>query len=289
MQHAEAQERLSDLVLEPSRLARLGDDPSSEAEALRGHLAECEVCSADLAAWRRTWAQVGAVLDAPMGAAGDAGSRAPASEAPETVRLPAALRARTLARIAAEGTVRAGQSGTRAAQGPQDASGPDSRRAPRRRRWAPWLAMAAALVIALGAGSMAWSQTRDLDRAQVENAGLSATMASLDRVLATPVHWTVPLRMPDGEAGGTMAWSGSEIAVITTALPSPVDGQSYRCWVERDGVRTPIGPMWFSGSTGYWAGPVGGWAALLAPGSRVGVSLVPGDGGPATQVLVGAF
>lgn len=127
------------------------------------------------------------------------------------------------------------------------------------------------------------------DSSQAENAGLAATIATLDRVLATPGRWTVTLRTPDGVAGGTMAWSGSEIAVIATALPIPADGQSYRCWVERDGVRTPIGPMWLSGSTGYWAGPIGGWSALLTPGSRVGVSLVPAGDGPATPVLVGTL
>ncbi len=47
--------------------------------------------------------------------------------------------------------------------------------------------------------------------------------------------------------------------------------------------------MWFSGSTGYWAGPIDGWAALLSPGARLGVSLVPAGGGPATPVLVGTL
>ncbi len=70
MRHAEAQERLSDLALEPGRLARLADDPSPEAGALRAHLAECRPCSADLAGWRRTWAQVGVALEDP-GATGD--------------------------------------------------------------------------------------------------------------------------------------------------------------------------------------------------------------------------
>ncbi len=151
------------------------------------------------------------------------------------------------------------------------------------------MAAAAALMIALGAGSLAWTRTRDLDRAQTQNAGLTATMASLDRVLATPVHWTTTLRTADGTAGGTVAWTASEIAVITSVLPAPPSGRSYRCWVERDGVRTPIGPMWFSGSTGYWAGDMGGWADLLSPGARFGVSVTPDDGGPGTLVLVGAL
>jgi hypothetical protein len=288
MQHAEAQERLSDLALEPVRLARLGGDPSPEAGALRAHLAECRQCSDDLAGWHRTWALVGAALEAP-GAAGSGAGDGTTSEMSEMLRAPASLRGRTLARIAAQGDARGEPvlpAGSSALTGPRATGSP---RGMRSRRWVRGLAMAAALVIALGAGSVGWVQTHDLDRARAENAGLTATMASLDRVLATPDHWTVTLRTPDGTAGGSVAWSGSEIAVITIALPSPTGGQSYRCWVERDGVRTPIGPMWFSGSTGYWAGPTDGWAALLAPGARLGVSLVPADGGPDTPVLVGTI
>lgn len=303
MRHAEAQERLSELVLEPGRLARLGDDPSPEAGALRGHLAECRACSDDLAGWRRTWAQVGAALEAPGATEFDTGGGDATADASEVLRAPASLRAKTLARIAAagapggelerqdtssgEGAGRSRSAGPATSSAGRSAQG--SRQGSRRRRWTPWVAMAAALVIALGAGSLAWTRTRDLDRAQAENAGLAATMANLDRVLGTPVHWTVTLRTPDGVAGGTVAWSGSEIAVITTALPSPAGGQSYGCWVERDGVRTPVGPMWFSGSTGYWAGPVDGWATLLSPGATFGVSVVPAGGGPATPVLVGTL
>ncbi len=302
MQHAEAQERLSDLALEPRRLARLDDDPSPEAGALRGHLAECGPCSADLANWRLTWAQVAAALQDP-GPADDGDMRhdgAMTDEA-DVLRAPASLRAKTLARIAADGTSSADLPGRDApsrekaglawpaGEPPSTGRHAPGQRRRTRRQWTPWVAMAAALVIAVGAGSLALTRTRDLDRAQAENAGLTATMASLDRVLGTPAHWTVTLRTPDGVDGGTVAWSGSEIAVITTALPGPAGGQSYRCWVERDGVRTPMGPMWFSGSTGYWAGAIDGWGPLLTPGARLGVSLVPAGGGPAAPVLIGTL
>jgi hypothetical protein len=302
MQHAEAQERLEDLALEPGRLTRIEDDPSLEAAALRAHLAACQRCSDDLAGWRRTWALVGAAAGTPRTTGGDADGGT-AADASALLRAPTSLRAKTMARIAAEGAALGGvelpgardrEDGNLAhtAGEPPSPAGMSEQRSPRRPhlpRWASWMATAAALVLALGVGSIAWNQTRDLGRAQSENAGLAATMDSLDRILATPAHWTVTLRTPDGTAGGTVAWSGSEVAVITTALPSPTAGASYRCWVERDGVRTPIGPMWFSGSTGYWAGPTDGWAALLSPGARFGVSLVPADGAPAAPVLVGSL
>jgi hypothetical protein len=301
MQHAEAYERLSDLSLEPGNLARLDDDRSSAARALRSHLAECPRCSDDVAAWRRTWALVGmALADSAEGtAAGNA-----VEAVPDDLRALASLRSVTLAAIAAEGRRRdgimpSGPEGRRSggstsgqATGPAPVDRPvgaRSRRATPRRRWIPWVAMAAALVIALGAGSVAWTRLRDLDQAQAENSGLTTTMATIDRVLATPDHWVVTLRTPDGTAGGTVAWSGAEIAVVTTTVPSPSRGASYRCWVERDGVRTPIGPMWFSGSTGYWAGPIGGWGSLLSPGARLGVSLIPAGDSPATPVLVGGL
>lgn len=303
MKHAEAQERLLDLALEPRRLARLDDDPSPEAGALRGHLAECRPCSADLAGWRLTCAQVAAALRAPGPAEDrDTGHDGAMTDEADVLRAPASLRAKTLARIAADRTSPADlpgrdtpspeKTGLAWPAGDPPSTGqpaPGPRPGTRRRRWTPWVAMAAALVIAVGAGSLALTRTRDLDRAQAENAGLTATMASLDRVLGTPVHWTATLRTPDGVAGGTVAWSGSEIAVITTALPGPAGSESYRCWVERDGVRTPMGPMWFSGSTGYWAGAIDGWGPLLSPGARLGVSLVPAGGGPAAPVLVGTL
>ena len=300
MQHGEASERLADLALEPARLARLDHDGSAEASALRAHLVDCERCADELGAWRRTWSLVGDAVSSPDQAGMD--DPRTLDGAPEVLRAPASLRSRTLAAIAAEGRPRGAAADRPAAPAnepgttpsPVSTPAPASRRAtagrlPLRRGLVPWIAVAAALVIALGAGSMAWTRTRDLDRAQVENAGLTDTMATMNRVLATPAHWVVTLRTPDGTAGGTMAWSGAEIAVVTTAVSSPNSDQSYRCWVERDGVRTPIGPMWFSGSTGYWAGPIEAWGALLVPGARLGVSLVPAAGGPPTPVLEGSL
>jgi hypothetical protein len=312
MQHAEAHERLADLALEPYRLAGLEDDAAPEVRALRAHLVDCQLCAAELEGWRRTWMQVGTALSNPgerNNREADEGGMTAATG--EVFRVPASLRSKTMSAIAAEGrtSTAPGSTGpdslrrkraddrpagvsTAAADEPAPTrrlAAAGSRRLADHRRWMPWIAAAAALVIALGAGSLAWTRTRDLDRAQTQNAGLTATMASLDRVLATPVHWTTTLRTPDGTAGGTVAWTASEIAVITSVLPAPPSGRSYRCWVERDGVRTPIGPMWFSGSTGYWAGDMGGWADLLSPGARFGVSVIPGDGGPGTPVLVGTL
>jgi hypothetical protein len=108
----------------------------------------------------------------------------------------------------------------------------------------------------------------------------------MDRVLAAEPRWTVTLRTADGTPGGTLAWSAREVVVITSGLPAPGPGQAYRCWLERDGSRTPMGSMSFAGSTGYWSGPLSEYGSALRPGGRFGVSLVPA-GGPGTPVLVG--
>ncbi len=288
MQHAESVERLADLALEPGRLARLESDGSPEMVALRSHLASCDRCATELAGWRRTWAQIGLARSAP-GESGDVARAVPgASGSPENgaefLPAPESLRSATRAAIDAERDSPA-----------QGQSGPSIRRpadpAPRaaaRRPSAPWLGVAAALVVALGAGTLALNRSAELDRVRAENVALASTTATLDRVLATPIHWVVTLRAPDATAGGTVAWTTSEIAVITTAVPPPAKGQSYRCWVERDGVRTPVGPMSFSGSTGYWAGPMDGWGDLLSPGAQFGVSLMSEDG-RATPVLTGSL
>ena len=119
-----------------------------------------------------------------------------------------------------------------------------------------------------------------------ELAGLSTT---LDRVLRETGHTSIALVGPDGAPAGTAAWSSSDIVVMTTALAPPGPDAEYRCWVERDGRRTPIGVMRFADGVGYWSGPLDRYGDLpLDGGGRLGVSLeVPGQGGGAAPVLIG--
>lgn len=264
MEHAEAHELLADLALEPSRLAGLADDASVEAEPLRAHVAGCAACAAEIDAWRRTWEAFGAAR----------GVRDLASA--ELLRTSATLRAATMAAIAAPAVV--------AGAAPVVAT----------RRWSaprglPWLAVAAALVVAIGTGGLAWVRTSELDRSRAEVAELAAVAATMDRILADPVHWITPLATVDGAPGGTLAWSNTEIVVISGVLPAPEPGQTYRCWVERDGQRTPIGSMEFTRGTGYWVGSMTGWDGLLTRGARFGISLVPASGGEGAPVLIGSI
>jgi hypothetical protein len=66
----------------------------------------------------------------------------------------------------------------------------------------------------------------------------------------------------------------------------PLAGHEYRCWLEVDGKRTPIGRMFFGGDLAYWVGRVPQVTGLLT-GARFGVSLVDlSAGGPGQPVLV---
>ena len=284
MEHADAQERLADLALEPGRLAALDDDPSSDSEALRRHLAGCFRCAAELAAWRRTWS----------------GLEAASSADNEVLRAPTSLRDRTVAAITedvpaeearAEEPRVGGRPPVRPPERRPDRATPSSEAAGTRRwvRVRPWFAVAAALAIAIGAGGLAWIRTSELEQARAESLQLASATATLDRVLADPVHWITPLSGAGGTPGGSLAWSPTEVVVIATGLGRPAPGASYRCWVERDGVRTEVGAMSFSGDVGYWAGSMTGWGSSLEPGGTFGVSHVTPDGGDPATVLVGTL
>jgi hypothetical protein len=288
MEHAEAHERLADLALEPARLARLDTDITPDGFAVRRHVAGCDACAADLAAYRRTWSELGDVLAAR--AAGEATAPEDALDAQLTA--PASLRVRTLEAVRQPPGVTATLI---EADTMERAPAPDAVVLPvvmRRFRASAriaWLAAAAALIVAIGAGSLAWSQREALDQARSEGAQLASVTTTLDRVLADPVHWVTPLRTADGSPGGMLAWSDTELVVFTSALPKPGAGLTYRCWIERDGTRTPIGAMVFSGDTGFWVGSMSGWTAAFAPGSRFGVSLVSDNAGAGTPVLLGTL
>jgi hypothetical protein len=111
--------------------------------------------------------------------------------------------------------------------------------------------------------------------------------AVLGRVLSEPDHRVVSLAAADGTKQGSVAWSTHDLAVMTTALDRPPTGQVYRCWIERDGVRSPVGQMWFVGDLAYWTGSLDDWATItLDGGGRFGVSLEPASGGTGGQPVL---
>jgi hypothetical protein len=125
-----------------------------------------------------------------------------------------------------------------------------------------------------------------------------ATIAGLTRV----TDWTlrlgidpdatgVRLEAPDGGAqAGTVLFStaSNELVMVASGLPAPVEGEEYRCWVESDGDRVPIGAMYRAGELSYWVGEVG-TAVGADEDQTFGVSLVAtaSDGVDGDVVLVG--
>jgi hypothetical protein len=102
-------------------------------------------------------------------------------------------------------------------------------------------------------------------------------------------HKVVGLTAADGTMQGSVAWSDHDLAVMTTALEKPPADLVYRCWIERNGVRSPVGNMWFVGDLAYWTGSLDDWATIsLDDGGRFGVSLEPAGGGTGGQPVLAA-
>jgi hypothetical protein len=263
MDHAEAHERLGDLVLEPALLAALERDSSPEMAELRAHLATCDECRAELASLRLTDQAIRDAFADPA-----------AAGPPAILRAPAELRDRVLAAAATGGSPEIVQ----VAAAPPHAT----------RRWLS-LALAAALVLAVGFGGVLAQRLADLKASQDELAEMTEVVAMLDRILAAEKHVTVPLTTADGSPGGAIAWSRTEVVVLSTSIDRPPAGREYACWVEENGQRWKVGEMHFSGSTAYWAGPLDDWNASFDAGTRFGVSLSPPAGGDPLPVLVAEF
>jgi hypothetical protein len=285
MDHEEVQELLEDAAVEPGGLERLmaGDTPN--AALVAGHLAGCSECSEEMERLRRT---VGMIRPAVR-----------AVPPPE-------LRQRTLDYVAALGRPRgatatvgaaavAATSGAGAsivatplggapASGASDAlSAPEPIRIRRRSgvtRWAIAGSLAAALAVAIfgagllvggnGAGTGTGAQTA----AEIEALGDVARWTM--KVDGQPDARRVTLASADGSpTTATVLFSPSttDLVVVANDLAPAPAGTEYRCWVEVNGVRKPIGKMFFGDSLAYWVGDVGAVAGLPA-NATFGVTLV---------------
>jgi hypothetical protein len=280
LDHASAHELLADLALEPGSLERLAVAPDEEWAALIAHLAVCGDCRREAEAARRTEA---AIVDAAAGAGGLA-----AIAADRPIRPPASLRA-AVASIpgsaagpgAGIGDVRVADRGTAASVGlvVRAPVAVHARRSGGARTFA-LVGLAAAIVVGVAIGSIAVDATGRAASATADRERLQVLIGHVEAILAVPAHVTVPLRTADGAPAGTIAWTDSEIAVVATGLAAPAAGTTYRCWVERGGVRTAIGEMTIVGSTASWVGSVDAWGTIsFSGGGRFGVSLEPGTGG----------
>ena len=268
MDHSEVRELLEDAAIEPGGLERLmaGDTPT--ASIVAGHLAGCGDCSEELERLRRS---VGMIRP--------------------TVRAvpPPELKERTLAYVAALGRPRGAASGAEPARPPSmptleppSTSATPLPGAPRDRRRMSglgWFASVAAAVIVAVTGTALLVSANQASTSK-------ALFAEID-ALGDVARWTlrvdsqqdvrrVELASVTGTpASGSLVFSPTsmELVVVAEHLTPAAAGQEYRCWVEVNGTRSPIGKMFFGGELAYWVGDVKLLAGLPS-NARFGVSLV---------------
>jgi anti-sigma-K factor RskA len=298
--HEEARELLEIGAAEPGGLERLSAGDAEQSAALAGHLAGCDSCREEYARLHR--------------AAGLLRSTIPQLLSPD-------LRARTLARIAAEGrprgvTVGAGSAlaaggAAAAAAGrpmsigavptpmrpeiPERAAG--RRRSSRGPGTLAWLgSLAAAVVVAVG---LSWLLVgRPMADAAREDRDSAAALARLTTATvalqARPDTQQITLAAAAGaaaDASGVLSFSSSarEIVVVSTGLQAPPDGEEYRCWIDSNGRREQLGRMYQVGDISAWEGAADAVASVPA-GARFGISLArAGGSGDGEPVLTGQY
>jgi hypothetical protein len=282
MDHAETLEQLELAALEPGGLDRLtaGDTPA--AAAVAGHLVGCPDCSDELVRLRRSAAVVRDVIRTTP---------------------PADLRARTLDYVRAVGRERgAGAATVRPAPAVGAAAPQAGRPAAAAPRMAAFpLGIAAAVLVSVVAGGLVVGivaqralgerEEQIARQAEVVDALASVTAYSL-RVSGEPDARSVRLASTTGDAAsGTILFSPStgELVVVADDLAEPPEGSEFRCWVEVDGTRRPVGRMFFGGGLSYWVGDVEAVGGLTG-GATFGISLSDGSGSSgADPVLVGGL
>ena len=260
MDHDEVREQLELAATEPAGIDRLmaGDTPL--AAAIAAHLAGCSSCTDELDRLRRASIIIGdAVRTTP----------------------PPELRERTLAFVRDVGRIREPTPAAPAPVASVAATMPvavSAATAPAgSRRGLAWVgAIAAAVLIAVTATAFVLDrQAGDrLAVAQAQSAGLAHVTAATLALTGEPDAEHVQLAGTD-DRWGSVVYSADkgELAVIANGLTEPAGDREYRCWVEIDGQRTPVGKMFFGGDLAFWAGPVE-TISDLPPGSTFGVSLV---------------
>ena len=260
MDHNEVRELLEDAAVEPGGLDRLmaGDTPN--AALVAGHLAGCAECTAEMERLRRSVGMIRPAVQAVP---------------------PPELRERTLAYVAALGRPRGADIAAIAGEpaGPASIDDASIPMAPRRRpRFAPLLAMAAVLVLAVVGTGLAVNASRDTvaqgQAAEIEALGDVARW-TLD-VDAQPDAKRIELASATGDGtNATLLYSPktSGLVVVAEKLVPPPNGKEYRCWVEIGGKRERIGRMFFGHELAYWAGAVSAIAGASSP-TTFGVSLV---------------
>ena len=270
MDHEGTREQLELAAAEPGGLDRLMAGDTAAAQAVAAHLAGCPACSDELVRLGRASTLI----------------REAIREEP-----PADLRARTLAAIRAEGVPRplvavpagaVAEGGGLGGPGAPVATAPTVVRTRERgaasRQWLGWAAtIAAAVVLSVVTTSFVVNS-----RVDEQLAAQDKTIAQLEKVTTNTLAVTnepdaeqVALRgVTDPALDGSLVFSPStaDLVVVATGLIAPPDGHEYRCWVEIDGQRQPVGRMVLSDELAYWTGGVQALSGMTGA-ATFGVSL----------------
>ncbi|HEU5204193.1 MAG TPA: anti-sigma factor [Candidatus Limnocylindrales bacterium] len=251
MDHEDVREQLELAAAEPNGIDRLmaGDTPL--AGSIAAHLAGCPTCTEELDRLRRAGIMIGdAVRTTP----------------------PPELRERTLALVRAVGRDRSPAVPALPVRAPVPATAPTV--ATHRVAWVA--AVAAAVLLAVVATAAVVDRQSDTRVAGYEDqlAGLSHVTATTVAISGEDDAQQVRLEGSDDRWGRVLYSPGTgELAVIARGLTEPAADREYRCWVEVDGERQPVGKMFFGGDLAFWAGPVETLTSLPAD-ATFGVSLV---------------
>ena len=275
MDHEEVREQLELAATEPAGIDRLMAGDTALAAAIAAHLAGCPSCTEELDRLRRASILIGdAVRSTP----------------------PPELRERTLALVREVGRDRTPLAAPAPELEPTPVAAPAAA-APsggtgRRLAWVGAIAAAVALAVA---GTFFVLDRQAGDRAagyEDQLAGLSHVTAASVALSGEPDAEQIRLEGTDDRWGRLIYSPGKgELAVIASGLTEPAGGREYRCWVEIDGQRSPVGKMFFGGDLAFWAGPVE-TVSNLPTGATFGVSLVDTASGADSgepPVLAGAL
>jgi hypothetical protein len=277
MDHDEVLEQLELAAVEPDGLTRLMAGDTATAAAVAGHLAGCEPCAGEFQRLSRA---------APL--------------LRDVVRTtpPADLRERTLAFVreygvprgeaavaaaAAAGAAATAPAGVPPASTIQPVPTPTTAARSRTARLLPWVASIAAAVALSVVATLFIVDQQVSERLAAQDraiAGLEAVTAATIAITAEPDVERVSLTSSDAaiDTAGSLLFSPgtTELVVVATGLERPPEGSEYRCWVELDGERQPVGRMFFADDLAFWVGDTPA-ISEAGPGTTFGVSLAELD------------
>ena len=238
MDHAAAHEQIEDLILEPARMRALETSTAPDDVALLDHVAGCSACRADLEGWADVRRRLAGALP---------NTAESARSAVEPIDLPPSLRTRVITAVRGS-----------APTADLDPVTNEGGRLRFRGRLGAWAALAASIVVIVGATAITLGQLSQRATAEANARDLAAAIAVVDRMLATE-HKVVELQTASGIPAGTISWSRHDWVVLTSALVEPARDQEYLCWLETAGRSVLIGRMEFAGATAYWVASLDEW------------------------------